>query len=135
MSSIYWKIKHFIQSSEQIAPLSWSLSMAQKMKFSIRDFYNKCNQVNNFTRIWSHLPKKSLMENFIFSAVWEESYIWVILLLRIYNSIYNSIKFFLKVLPFFRLKKPKSKSMRNWVWIAFVFVEQLQFHHFHPSWS
>ena len=135
MSSIYWKIKHFIQSNEQIAPLSWSLSMAQKMKFCIRDFYNKCNQVNNFTRIWSHLPKKSLMENFIFSAVWEESHIWVILLLRIYNSIYNSIKFFLKVLPFFRLKKPKSKSMRNWVWIAFVFVEQLQFHHFHPSWS
>ena len=33
---------------------------AQKMKFSIKDF---------FLRIWSHLLKKFLMENFIFCAV------------------------------------------------------------------
>ena len=42
---------------------------AQKMKFSIKDFFNKCNQIRSFLRIWSHLLKKSLMENFIFSAV------------------------------------------------------------------
>ena len=33
------------------------------MKFSIKDFFSKCDQ------IWSHLLKKSLMENFIFCAV------------------------------------------------------------------
>ena len=42
---------------------------AQKMKFSIKDFFSKCNQIRSFLRIWSHLLKKSLMKNFIFSAV------------------------------------------------------------------
>ena len=37
----------------------------QKMKFSITDFFSKCDQI----RIWSHLLKKSLMENFVFCAV------------------------------------------------------------------
>ena len=42
---------------------------AQKMKFSIKDLVNKCDQIRNFLRIWSHLLKKPLMENFIFCAV------------------------------------------------------------------
>ena len=41
---------------------------AQKMKFSVEDFFSKCDQIS-FLRIWSHLLKKSLMENFIFCAV------------------------------------------------------------------
>ena len=46
---------------------------AQKMKFSIRDFLSKCDQIRSFLRIWSHLLKKSLMENFIFCAMSESS--------------------------------------------------------------
>ena len=42
---------------------------AQKLKFSIKDFFSKCGQVRSYLRIWSHLPKKSLMENFIYCAV------------------------------------------------------------------
>ena len=42
---------------------------AQKSKFSIRDFFSKCDQIRSFLRIWPHLLKKSLMENFIFCAV------------------------------------------------------------------
>ena len=42
---------------------------AQEMKFSIKDFLSKCDQIRNFLRIWSHLLKNSLMENFIFCAV------------------------------------------------------------------
>ena len=42
---------------------------AQKMKFSIKDFFSKCDQIRSFLRIWSHLLKKSVMENFIFYAV------------------------------------------------------------------
>ena len=42
---------------------------AQKIKFSIQDFFSKCDQIRSFLRIWSHLLKKSLMENFIFRAV------------------------------------------------------------------
>ena len=46
-----------------------TLNTAQKMKFSIKDFFSKCDQIGSFLRIWSHLLKKSLMENFIFWAV------------------------------------------------------------------
>ena len=42
---------------------------AQKMKFSIKKFFSKCDQIRIFLRNWSHLLKKSLMENFIFCAV------------------------------------------------------------------
>ena len=36
------------------------------MKFSIKDFFSKCDQICSFLWIWSHLLKKPLMENFIF---------------------------------------------------------------------
>ena len=39
------------------------------MKFFIKDFSSKYDQIRSFQRIWSHLLKKSLMENFIFCAV------------------------------------------------------------------
>ena len=42
---------------------------APKMKFSIKDFFSNCDQIRSFLRIWSQLLKKSLMENFIFGAV------------------------------------------------------------------
>ena len=42
---------------------------AQKMKFSIKDFFSKCDQIRSFLWIWSHLLKKPLMENFNFCAV------------------------------------------------------------------
>ena len=42
---------------------------AQNMKFSIKDFFSKCDQIRRKLRIWSHLLEKFLMENFIFCAV------------------------------------------------------------------
>ena len=41
----------------------------QKMKFSFRDFFSKCDQVCSLLRIWSQLLKKSLTEYFTFCAV------------------------------------------------------------------
>ena len=38
------------------------------MKFSIKDFFSKYDQIRSL-RIWLHLLTKSLMENFIFCAV------------------------------------------------------------------
>ena len=43
--------------------------IAQKIKFSIKDYFSKCDQIRSFWRIWSYLLKKSLMENFFFCAV------------------------------------------------------------------
>ena len=39
------------------------------MKFSIKGFFSKCDQILRKLRISSHLLKKSLMENFISCAV------------------------------------------------------------------
>ena len=41
----------------------------QKMKFSINNFFSKCDQTERKLRIWSYLLNKSLMENCIFCAV------------------------------------------------------------------
>ena len=38
------------------------------MKFSIKYFFSKCDQIRSFLRISSHLLKKSLMKNFISRA-------------------------------------------------------------------
>ena len=42
---------------------------SQKMTFFIKVFFSKCDQIDIFLRIWSHLLKKSLIENFNFCAV------------------------------------------------------------------
>ena len=45
-----------------------------KMEFSIKDFSGKYDQIRRKLQIWSHLLKKSLMENFTFCTVRELSY-------------------------------------------------------------
>ena len=52
------------------------LITAQKMKFSIKDFFSKCDQMRSFVRIWSPLLKKSLMENLILCEVNVFSWLW-----------------------------------------------------------
>ena len=43
-----------------------SLFTAQKMKFSMKYFFSKCDQIRSFQRIWLNLLKISLLKNFIF---------------------------------------------------------------------
>ena len=47
-----------------------SFTTTQKIKFSIKDFFSKCNQMRRKLQIWSHLLKKSLMENLFFCVVY-----------------------------------------------------------------
>ena len=54
-----------------------AIGTAQKVKFSIKDFFSECDQNRSFLWIWSHLLKKSLMENFIFCAVWSVYYLLI----------------------------------------------------------
>ena len=42
----------------------------QKIKFSIKDCFTKCDQIRSSLGIWSHLLKIPLMENFIFREVY-----------------------------------------------------------------
>ena len=53
------------------------------MKFSIKDFLSKCDQIRSFLRIWSDLLKKSLIENFIFCAM----YFWILWYVIVITSI------------------------------------------------
>ena len=39
------------------------------MKFSIKDFFSKCDQIDSELQIWLQLLMEYLMENFIFCAV------------------------------------------------------------------
>ena len=55
------------------------------MKFSIKDYFNKCDQIGSFIQIWSHLLKKSLTEKAIFVQ-------WVSCPVEIIESKYIYIK-------------------------------------------
>ena len=44
-------------------------SLHKKMKFCIKNLFSKRDQIRRKLRIWSHLLKKSLLENFIFCTV------------------------------------------------------------------
>ena len=59
---------------------------AQKTKFSIKDFFSKCDQIRSKLRVWSHLMKKSLTENFILCAVSNSTFDSVLKLLIIGNE-------------------------------------------------
>ena len=41
----------------------------KKMKFSIKGFLSKCDQIRSSLRIWSHILKNSLLENLLFCVV------------------------------------------------------------------
>ena len=41
------------------------------MKFAIKDFFSKCDQIRRKLWIWSHLLEKFLMKNFIFCATFK----------------------------------------------------------------
>ena len=61
----FWKQYTVIKAVTE----TFTVYTAQKMKFSIKYFFSKCDQVCRRLPIWSHLLKKSLMENSIFCAV------------------------------------------------------------------
>ena len=74
-----------------------SFFTAQKMKFSIKGFFRKCDQIRSFLRIWSCLLKKYFKENFIFCAVvLKESYSQILNISVVFKHFHvfrNIIKF------------------------------------------
>ena len=65
---IIWILYYRIWTEYRGVFRTLSKMTVQKMKFSIKDFFSKCDQIRVKLRIWSHLLKNSLMENFIFCA-------------------------------------------------------------------
>ena len=81
VNEIYMKLDVNVSSNDEKVT-------AQKMKFSVKDSFSKWDQMPSFLRIWSHLLKKPLMENFIFVQ-------WV-LLQFCYEINQNTVVFFHK---------------------------------------
>ena len=76
-----WLLLHFIELLALFVTVT-----VQKMKLSIKDFFSKCDQIRRKLRIWSHLLKKSLMENFIS---------WKLLLCSLYSFSRKQLKTFM----------------------------------------
>ena len=72
MGYLIWKLgiyaKYFSICEAETRPY-FEENTTQKMKFSSKGFFNKYDKIPSLLRIWSHLLKKSLMENFIFCVV------------------------------------------------------------------
>ena len=62
------KKKHWLNFN-LVEPLLKTHHTAQKMKFSIKDFFSKCDEIPRKMWIWPHLLKKSFMENLFFCTV------------------------------------------------------------------
>ena len=54
------RLFYFDVAIYHISCLVSELITAQKMTFSIKEFFSKCDQIGRKLRIWSHLLKKSL---------------------------------------------------------------------------
>ena len=65
LSSYHCKHYCFIYGSGSLS----TILTAQNKKHSMKDFFNKCDEIRSFLRTWSHSLKKSLIENFNFCAV------------------------------------------------------------------
>ena len=108
------------------------------MNFSIKDFSSRCDQIRRKLRIWSHLLKKSLTENFIFAQC---------LLLRCYlicrcafrklSNIYSGIfcedSQGIKSFKCFRVKNQSYMFCSAWNTSFFPFSFTVCFQAFHPS--
>ena len=64
-----WKAKDKDLNENGVVWFRYLSYTAQKRKFSIEDFFSKCDKIRRFLPIWSYLLKKSLMGNFNFCAV------------------------------------------------------------------
>ena len=60
------KYKHIYQYVSDTLLDKYSVWHYKKMKLFVKDFFRKCDLIRRKLRIWSHLLKKSLMENFVF---------------------------------------------------------------------
>ena len=90
------------------------------MKFSIKDFFSKCDQIRSFLRIWSHLLKKSLMEDFIFCAVVKvKEIIGNFFVNVILNSFFYAVLFYLIFFVFIK-RYSVSKVYGKQLWLGVI---------------
>ena len=84
---IAWKPDPLQQRDRWLPTVMEESGITQKMKFSFKDFFSKCDQIRSFLWICSHLLKKYVKENFILWSVWRfTDFLHFFLLVGFYNS-------------------------------------------------
>ena len=84
---------------------------AQKIKLSVKNFFGKCDQICRDLRIWSHLLRNSLMQNFIFCTGTFEMNLWTNSFCQ--EELFFNIKklvFFWPLLNIFAETRPPTKE-------------------------
>ena len=101
----------------------------QKMNFSFKDLFSKCDQIHRKLRILSHLLMKSLKEKFIFCAVTDafRRSLQQLLLKEIFNevAIYSQFIFVWRYNTYISLEIIKSSS--GWFWRYNLFLLYRQY--------
>ena len=97
---VTWPLNDGVNCELYILNIKCVLITAQKMKFSITDFFSKYDQIRRQLRIWSHLLKKSVNGRLHFlcsgwfmkygSLKWNSSLKETALMLQIFISIVHS---------------------------------------------
>ena len=93
------------------------------MKLSIKDFFSKYEQIPGCLHIWSHLLKKSLMENFIFGSDDNDDIICLELLTHFSPMLYFIWKTGIFLLTGFCMKF----SVRQ-KWVKYICLENISEH-------
>ena len=113
------------------------------MKFSIKDFFSKCNQVCRELRIWSLLLKKSLMENINFCSVILSTVVsrvkHLITRLRLKNELMCVLKSMFSNLARLLVKtRPGSSTInlaKTWQWQSLHCEKSIQIRNFFSPYS
>ena len=100
-------IKNYNENSDK--------NIAQKIKFYIKDFFSKCDQICSFLRIWSNLLKKFLMENLIVCAVKGYTFEVDVKYLKKLHKLHSDLKFLLEIMNFMKKLNYNLYSKENCV--------------------
>ena len=100
-------IKNYNENSDK--------NIAQKIKFYIKDFFSKCDQICSLLRIWSHLLKKFLTENLIVCAVKGYTFEVDVKYLKKLYKLHSDLKFLLEIMNFMKKLDCNLYSKKNCV--------------------
>ena len=71
LKKVWRLLRGFLRNFYNMQNITWKvhITKSQHKKWRIKNFLSKYYQIRSFLWLWSHLLKKSLLENFIFCAV------------------------------------------------------------------
>ena len=90
------------------------------MKFSIKDFFSKYDQIRRKLWIWSHLPKKFLMVNVIFCTLLIQHVVLAFFNMSQWNTMNETSKS--NLFSLFKMEKQTHRIRAVLAWFIFIFL-------------